>query len=81
MTEWIEIYWSQVTNQLRSLTRETIPQRATDATYSTVRYESTIANSTEEGVSTESLSFWGGESILLGPQGLLQCSQQSSSGP
>jgi len=57
MTDWIEIFWGQVANQLRSVTLETIPQRATDATYSPVRYELTIVNSTEEGVSTESFSY------------------------
>jgi hypothetical protein len=57
MTEWIETFWGQVTNQLQYVSLETIPLRATDATYSPVRYELTIVNSTEEGVSTESLSY------------------------
>ena len=38
-------FQSQVTNQLRSVTLDTVPQRATDATYSPVHYELTIVTS------------------------------------
>jgi len=38
-------FWGQVTNQLRFVTLDTVPQTATDATYSPVHYELTIVTS------------------------------------